>query len=934
MTVEVYEIEKRLVYGLCRPVSEDPHRREILDEVASQLRRQQPGNTLWPQCNALQACKYRQVEVSEPTYRTHRINLKWSNGDSNPCMSAESFHPKTARCIHTVYDVGVTLQSSLLSLMPGQAVVFYGHRVVGVRGGARQDLYVFVGLVPWFKSAEVASTLASQTTEFIGWKHLLINSVLEPHQKLPDADADVVARLQHPLAFLAVPRAAASVTMRESISREDRHVALMSFLLRWHKASNGLAPDMWHAYHQKLPQMVIEASRDEERALMLYTRSCVHFQRAAPRNELFAREDSLPLLIAVLRSLRQDGVAQFVVAQTCSILQFVLRTEIVRRGQMAIISFSHQFLLPLAAMVERSHFAAQNRIAGNINSELAAANAPESTVAYQTGLMQDDTEARTPFNLRVRCGAEIDDAELPRDDLLFLTARDSHRSLASVLSSCSAGDPGTPNDGENPRDDNPEAAQRVLVEVQESCEAKLSNSVVASFTLDSDVAPLTEAFLRPGMMRDSALCRGTVYVRFDSIVEGITAMFRAFLVRYVNTSSTGAATAPAMVGGQSRESLESRFARSMPVCENLYRTDDRDSAFNDVALKGYVFEKFVINTAGEATVTDFINERNGVARLPIPSPEMFDEARYYNLARTDVQLAAKRRLPYTLYSFRHGAIPIPPETLNGALHLDTCTHGPLNRDEREKKLSRAVSNSSRSTLADIEDLVNNAHVNRAMPLCMSSLMAGYGRTANAYPKNDDRFWLAATLNSFKAPDLDTTATTRYLLRHSPTSKYANQYSDVSKWDDEKFAESHAKNAKLRNKLMLDKQTPESEERSKIATTCSSSCSTMAYYGSHDVFRCPFRVGFDRGRLDAQLHESGVESAEVRRAILDTKEVRQQCKMQLEHSRPLATRYEPVFTALTADVEISHPLHYFHLASDHLARYRQRRRPIVVATSDG
>jgi hypothetical protein len=228
-------------------------------------------------------------------------------------------------------------------------------------------------------------------------------------------------------------------------------------------------------------------------------------------------------------------------------------------------------------------------------------------------------------------------------------------------------------------------------------------------------------------------------------------------------------------------------------------------------------------------------------------------------------------------------------------------------------------------MADIEDLAQNALENRALPLCMSSLMRTYGRSRTAYPHTADRWWIASVLHSLRASEMDTTSVTRYLLHHSPSSKYAEQYGEVGRWGDARFEASHRKHATGRNQLLLSTMNrQESGDASFAKTTCAPSCSTMSVHGSNGVFRCPYRVGFDRARLEAQLVESGVESAAERTAILNTQDVKSQCKMQLEYSRPAATRGEPVFTASTADVDIMHPFVYYHLAADHLHRARQRR----------
>jgi hypothetical protein len=722
-------------------------------------------------------------------------------------------------------------------------------------------------------------------------------------------------------------------------------MALFSFALRWHKASHGTAalvtPQTTTA---RMSREALDAWRDEHRRTVLNARTCVYFTREPPRAALFENFASLAALVDALRAMTDHSAALFVIGQLCDAMRFIVRTEVLVRGELAIARFLDEFAKRLVEHIEAAEQRLLTRALETVDADTKGMNAVLAA-QYRTTLRDDLDAARAePARFQVRCAASIDASELSLEDRLLLTsgnvADDSEQGDTSSSSSLAASAAISLVDSSGGGGSSMSDLRRSMVMSATSNEAVLANSLIVSYNFFVGTRALESVLVDAiRSTRHTVMRNGTAYVRVGAALEASVALLRAYLSGHATAKRVAAAAGDAAVN-----EAETALVDSMPVSLNYYaEADERNHELDDVALEGAILAHMhTLAAVRQSGFLDAVARSGGggggvadtFAGLRIPPFNMFDEARYYSLQRDRASLHRLTRLPYTLYSPRNGSIRVRAEALERALHATPALADAgiaalgdgsvaVARERAaaaQRRLSRAImrtetSESGGAALVDIEDLVEGARANRALPLCMLNVLE-----RDEYPKHSDRLWLAQTLHSFDTPALNTATIARSLMRLSTPQKIGDHFKELSNYTRAQAALDHDRNATFvatrnGNTNVSDQQMKEALAK----TTCTKACSTHYEFGDMTgLKRCPFSWE-DKSRLDALLARSGVASADARAEIIALVGAPRQCALQLAHSRPAATRHVDVLRAETRDVVIAHPYHYFHLAADHLQR---------------
>jgi hypothetical protein len=693
--------------------------------------------------------------------------------------------------------------------------------------------------------------------------------------------------------------------------------ALFSFALRWHKASHGMP--------RVRSREALDAWRDEHRRDVLYTRSLVYFKRETPRVALFENMAAVGEIVEALRAMSSHSAALFVVAQLVDTMRYIIRTELVVRGELAIVRFLEEFPKRLVENIE----AAEKRLLrASIESAPADTKAMHAMIAdqYVASLRADLSAAlEEPVRFQVRCAAAIDDAELPVEDRLYLTTVDDDDGVG-VEEAEAATATATTSSLESSE------LRRSMLLSATSKEAVLANSVIVSFNFRAGVRSLESVLVDGIRPRQTVLRNGVVYTRVGAALDISVALLRAYLSGHATTGEHVAAAAAAAAAA----SAEQILVESMPLLQNYYAEEDtRRHELDDLAVGGRIMELVrslaIVKQAREL----FDSDGDGDVLRCVPPAHMFDEASYYSLQQSKEALHRQTRAPYTLYSAKHGSIRVRAEALERALHATPAaaaaagiaalkSNGGSTRareNAASERLNRALLNErgggGGAALVDIEDLVEGARANRALPLCMLNVLE-----SPTYHKHPERLWLSQTLHSFDTPALNTPAIARSLMRLSTPQMIAVHYKELAAYTKTRANLDHERNAAYvatHNTTPLADVSEQQMKEALAKTTCAAGCATHYQYGTlSGVKRCPF-AWEDTARLDALLARSGVTSAERRAEIIALPGAPRQCALQLQHSRAPTTRHVPVLRTETADVVIAHPYHYFHLAADHLQR---------------
>lgn len=890
-----------------------------------------------------------EARVSDPLYSTAVPSL-------SPLVISElSDTPDT---IHLSAQAVERIRATIGALKFGDAYVVVGRQSFCQNSAAEQlTVGVVLALVPWFAVGSFALNTAT-----VPWSITVPNmlyNLLERRAQL------ALMRCQRIRPFMPFSDSNSSSSGNSNNNDDDDAAVapatepleplarqMLAFLLRWHQTRTALHPSLVKSGlracdtakvrrdNESLGADTLESWREAQLEAVLNNRSFVFFGRAAPRRALFESTRCWAALTHVVNTFLSPVLVTFVINELLDVMRFVVRTEVLAHGELAVYNFALDYLKRMCdglAEAEREH----KRVCAELAASQPVTSTAEARIAasladlYRSHL---ERSLHEPLEMRVETIGELRarrDGALTSAEIDFLAASDELEL------------------------DNVAPAER------ERFRANMESNVMCvshNFFCGSE---LLSAALYAGERKENCatsdsmlMKRGRRYIMSRRALDLAVELTRAFLQLQSSADANGAAISP----------LESEFSLAAPRAAGLYSAADRSTAFDDVALGSDDFRDLRASLGADA-LRWF--QSGAVHTLPLPAG--FDMARRRGLSVPPEYL--ERALPRagTLGSLRNGNVEVHRLALYGVTHVERClkrrrepgtadtatsatttpqlgrahieidfdTNGDSGRrTERaaalERQLrpieTRAFADAEREAmqgrcqqLGDIEDIVGNMYANRALPLCARSLARkAVERRGVGYLQSEDRLLFYRLMRSFDAPEMTHEAVLRFLLPSMPANKIAELHKEHTAGWAKMLTKEHAKAADGYQRAMTANMRAVSLDEASAATTCAPSCSSMIDANNNRrgaAPRCPFRRLNDPELYDL-LVEAGTDDDGIAEILENRNKAGLQCRLQFIHSRPVETRETPAFSPFTADTYFKHPHQYMLAAADHLLRHRE------------
>lgn len=860
----------------------------------SAMLRESAALCAWPKLAALRSLSYWPVRFNDARYR-----FDVANG-------------VTLRATTKIDPNGVAVdgdlalfRAALEALRLGDAIVLYASAPLA-QAGKRRRLFFIVAFVPWVFAAEALAS--ARVGALLEWRQLLTNEISPARAAIGAQHAALVPFLTSATPFMPLT----DEPLAESAEWPPKAAALLSFCLRWHKVTRARGN-----YED------IEEYRDKLRKETLELRSCVFFADAPPRRVLFGGADAWPTIVGTIRRLGSSIAAEFVRNQICDVAAYVTRCEIASAGDYAVLSHLEQLLIPLAAQIESADASPPPDLSTLPPALQEAQAAPFRNCVLTRQLRRSRSIWLRPLELRARSLAMIGIDELNADQRCQLSEAFDVAPAPVFNGSSSASASGGVA----------KMLRRSQIVLEESTGATATsrdslskNAIVLSFALGVGCKFVLSALLADGNGRRCVVSRGRVYLRAAQALEASQQLFKALLSGHIGATETATAAEP--------DYLERQLLESMPAVGDYYHDCERRlHTLDDMAFDTDVYREML-----KIMIHSGLHRDDASGRHQLPPPTIYDDAVHYRLAQSDDFLRRHHRVPYTLFSPRHGTVAVPPADLDAVLHTARCGHARgyrMTESDAGERLQQTISHctdAGGTPVADMEDLVGNAIENRAVPPCVVAHLRRpiSGGSGFDYPRYEERYWLARTLHSFQAPSLTTPQIIRSMMRYSTEEKTRVHYKELSRFTVEDMAQTREET--IARKRLWQRDSAASVEST---TTCALACASLD--GVRDTEKNVFCIFAPQNApdLDRILRQTGVEDAADRARIRDSTSLyaTERCMLHLESSRPANTRHVPVLDAGVHGVKIHQPYEYFHLAARHAARAAAAAAAATATTHD-
>lgn len=279
-----------------------------------------------------------------------------------------------------------------------------------------------------------------------------------------------------------------------------------------------------------------------------------------------------------------------------------------------------------------------------------------------------------------------------------------------------------------------------------------------------------------------------------------------------------------------------KFRQAMPGVRGLY-AETREKMFDDIYLNTLAHK----SAAPQVDMGEFRSFSLGnTTSITIPAAISLPEL--YGIRDTDVIVYEPFVFPSMRLAMYAGA---QSSATNAAV-----AYGAQSDEASLLQLK------NRAPPPDIEDLVENLHTNRVLPLCMEQY---YQRIVNdsTHLKNQERQEYYKLLASLEIEDVDTAVITHHMTRATPAGLKREQSKDISGF--RRMADrAHVRNAEsTRSYLLASSGSNISREEALDLTTPALSCHSMVNFK-----RCPY-AGEGAGTLQRLLLRAGVDAERAR-----------------------------------------------------------------------
>lgn len=275
-----------------------------------------------------------------------------------------------------------------------------------------------------------------------------------------------------------------------------------------------------------------------------------------------------------------------------------------------------------------------------------------------------------------------------------------------------------------------------------------------------------------------------------------------------------------------------KFLRAMPGVRGLY-AEAREEMFDDIYL----------NT---------LAHKSAAPRVDLAEFRSFS----LNLA-SSITMPADISLP-ELYGIRDSDVVVNEPFVFPSMHLAMCaaaqssaTNAAIAYGAQSDEAS-LLQLRNRAPALDIEDLVENLHTSRVLPLCMEQF---YQRIVddNTHLKNQERQEYYKLIASLEIENVNTAVITHHMTRATPAGLKREQSKDISGF--RRMADrAHVRNAEsTRSYLLASSGSNISREEALDLTTPALSCHSMVNFK-----RCPY-AGESAATLQRLLLRAGVDA---------------------------------------------------------------------------
>lgn len=826
--------------------------------------------------------------------------------------------------IHLDDKSTTVVRESVGDMKLGDAYVIVGRRTMQ-RDGQTVSIGVVLAIVPWFAANSISFERGR-----VPWSETIPNVLYNMLDKVAQLR---LMRCQRIRPFMPFADGDTSHLSEEQLRAKARQI--LSFLLRWHQTRTAVHPSIVKQGFRCTDKKDVAREslklgdeldewRDMQLRAALNNRSFVFFGVASPRVALFESQSCWTALGHVVNTFMSPMYAAFVVNEMLDVMRFVVRTEIMAHGELAVYYFARDYLKKMCEGLEeaeRDHFnqcveaAAAQTTGGPKAPQISAA-----FVGYYTCMFGKATSE--PLDMRIDTISELRaqahaDGSLNEAEIRYLSCVDE-LDLESA--------------------DEKE---------REQFRANMENNIVCvSHNLFAGSEIISKALFadKHGNTSASAIVkRGRRYMMAKSALELAVSLTRALLNMQTSAEANGAVMSK----------LEHEFSQASPHAGGLYPESDHATAFDDIAIGSDDFREVRASLDAHQ-----LREFQAGARTSLPLPADFNMARNRGLLVSDDELYNVVALCGALNSKRHGNVPVHKLAVRGVMHTLRClkrkseacrAHIEIEFDtdgddakrsdrlidfERQSRpttaaafeeATRQIVSGNREPMNDVEDVIGNMYENNALPLCVRAMARKVQhREGIGYLQNTDRVLFYRLMKSLDVPEMSDQAVLRFLYKNMPPAKIRELNPDATHNWPNIVAKKHREEADkhVAHQLRLNKQVSQSDALK--ATTCAPNCwGLIGPKENKFPSRCPFRELSDAALFDL-LRESGTDDDGIEAILKVRGKYGYQCKLQFVHSRPPETRDTKPFTTYTQDAFFQHPHQYMLAAADHLLRHREAR----------
>jgi hypothetical protein len=770
-------------------------------------------------------------------------------------------------------------------------------------------LFVMLALVPWFLAPRA----------LVHAEPLWINTICcyERHFDADETTRTYLPRLFQATGLFAVDRRS-TVAARicdvalvqqgvDDVMRDasQESMRIYSFALRWHMLSHGHTDaaaaaassaglrrsfNSFSSSSSSSSALAVTPSvaqqRESARNNALNTRSMVYFTRTTPRRHLFQSRQGFASLVRLVRSMVNPILAKFVVRQLLDVICHIIDTEVRGLGDLALYRFMDEFLVPFVRRIEESERLARDETLAFLRDS-APAGADPTVLNAQLFV---NTQPLESFELMALRAADLTDV-LSGAELDYLCAPDE-------------------DDAESDHNDDDDDADADRMSEMDRHERTISTPILSLSVFGHNAMTQAAFVCAPGgagKLNSYVLRKGRCYMRALDALNGTLALIREFLMKQCCLDEN-----------RSASESEALFEKSVPFNGLHYDAARRLRVFDDAAIDSDEFralKHLYIRTELGALMG------NTAACAPLRMPDSFDAAAFRHLAQNrdgpSVPTSASRLQTMGIVR-QHD---VAEAVRHGVKHRDACFAPPpvghirAGFEMRSNRVSEAVcladGDDFRSQIADIEDVVDNMHSNRALPPCLARVVKPV--LDGGYLKHEDR---KLAYRMLRADNLVTRDQALRFMMRSSGRKFNEHQREAASYET-LCEKSHTKAATAYKELAESKMRAVTDEIALEATTCAPSCSSMMTHRG----KCPYTT-LGVAQLDTMLAATGISDAPTRAAILAQESAQLRCRMQFEASRPQRAHIVPAFDESVHEPVFKHPLQYSLAAADHLARSRQ------------